>query len=383
MATGAALMTWFAAAGAALWLAVLIAPWQPWRIGETLEPEPDPAPGTGPWPLDDITVLIPARDEAAVIGGTLAALDGQGAGLRVLLIDDQSGDGTAAIARAAGLEKLHVISGMPPPAGWSGKLWALEQGRARVETPLILLLDADIAIAPGMIVALARKRERDGLAMVSLMAALRMDGVWERLLMPAFIHFFKLLYPFRLANRPGRRFAAAAGGCILIDGQALDRIGGFAAIHGALIDDCALAAAIKRAGGRIWIGLSHGVRSRRAYPTLASVWDLVARTAYAQLRRAPLLLALCTLLMMTAFGAPVAALAIVDGLAAALGLLGLATMALAYLPVLRYYRRSPFWALAMPVIGTLFLLMTWTSAIRHWRGKGVRWKGRHYAIGGA
>ena len=372
-------MLWsgLAAAGAAMWLSILFVPWQPWRVRERLEPQRgDDAAGVG---LEDVTVLIPARDEAAVIGETLAALGDQGPGLRVILVDDRSGDDTAEVARRAAPDSLSldVCNGAPLVDGWTGKLWALEQGRRRIETPLTLLLDADITLRPGMVRALLAKREKSGAALVSVMAALRMKGGWERLLLPAFIFFFRLLYPFHLANKPGGWVAAAAGGCVLIDTAALTRIGGLSAIRGALIDDCALARAVKEAELRTWVGSTSGAVSHRAYPTLGAVWRMVARTAYTQLRYSPALLLLCTLLMALAFWAPVAGLGGPPAaqIAAAVGLVA---MAVCYLPTLLYYRRSPAWALALPLIGTLYLAMTWHSALRDWGGRRSEWKGRVY-----
>ena len=373
------MMLWsgLAAAGAAIWLCILVLPWQPWRVRERLEPETEGDEGeTG---LADVTVLIPARDEAAVIGETLAALGRQGRGLRVILVDDRSGDGTAEVARRAATEALNldVYTGEPLADGWTGKLWALEQGRRHVETPLILLLDADITLRPGMIRALLARKEESGAALVSVMAALRMQRGWERLLLPAFIFFFRLLYPFHLANGPSRWVAAAAGGCVLMETAALDQIGGFDAIRGALIDDCALARAVKDAGLRTWVGVTSGAVSHRAYPTLGAVWRMVARTAYTQLRYSPALLLLCTLLMALAFWAPIAGLGgpLAARIAAAAGLVG---MAVCYVPTLRYYRLSPAWALALPLIGTLYLAMTWHSALRDWGGRRSVWKGRVY-----
>ena len=372
-------MLWngLAAAGAALWLCVLVLPWQPWRVRERLEPEP--GEDAADVSLEDVTALIPARDEAAVIGDTLAALGRQGRSLRVVLVDDRSGDDTAEVARQAAPAALalDVCAGAPLPEGWTGKLWALEQGRRRIETPLTLLLDADITLRPGMIPALLARKEESGTALVSVMAALRMRGGWERLLLPAFIFFFRLLYPFHLSNGPGRRVAAAAGGCVLIETSVLARIGGFEAIRGALIDDCALARAVKEAGHRTWTGVSRGAESHRTYPTLGAVWRMVARTAYTQLRYSPVLLLVCTLLMALMFWAPIAGLAgpLTAQIAGGVGLVG---MALCYLPTVRYYRLFSAWALTMPLIGTLFLAMTWHSALRDWGGRRSEWKGRVY-----
>ncbi|HYW93808.1 MAG TPA: glycosyltransferase [Gammaproteobacteria bacterium] len=359
--------------GCLMWLGVLLVPWQPWRVRERLEADPGaPEPS-----LDDVTVLIPARDEADVIGETLAGLGEQAPGARVVVIDDGSSDGTAARARAAGAE---VITGSPLPEGWAGKLWALEQGRRTVDTPLILLLDADIRLRPGTLAAMRARLRRERLQLVSLMAELRMHSPWERMLLPAFVFFFRLLYPFGLANDPRRRTAAAAGGCLLLEAAALDRAGGFASLRGAIIDDCSLARRIKAAGGRTWVGLSHAAISLRRYERLSAIRDMVARSAYTQLRYSALLLALCTVLMVAAFWLPLAALA-GPAPARSVALVSLAAMATAYLPTLRFYRLPAWWCLALPVIGGCFLAMTWISALRYWRGERSRWKGRVYQRG--
>jgi len=279
-----------AVAGAAIWLIILILPWQPWRIRERLE-----AMGATPdASLNEVTVLIPARDEAVTIGDTLRALGQQGTGLHVIVIDDQSSDATADIARSSAPPtiSLSVIAGTPLPDGWAGKLWALEQGRGHATTRLVMLLDADIALVPGMIAALLAHKQRLGAGFVSLMASLRMTSPAERLLMPAFVYFFKLLYPFALSNSTNRLIAAGAGGCILMDRALLEGLGGFGALKGAIIDDCALSRAAKRHGARTWIGLSHGVRSMRAYDDVRTIWHMVARTAFTQLHYSPLLLIL-------------------------------------------------------------------------------------------
>lgn len=286
--------------GLVLWVTVLLLPWRPWAVRERLEPR-----GFAPVvDLSDITAVVPARDEAATIGRTVTALARQGTGLRILVIDDESSDGTGTVAAGAGGDSVTVIAGAPLPTGWTGKLWALEQARGRVRTPRILLVDADIELRPGMVAALRERMERGRYALVSVMARLRMETFWERLLMPAFVWFFRLLYPFALANRPGSRFAAAAGGCILVERHRLEAIGGFGALRDAVIDDCTLAARIKRAGGATWVGLTHGAISHRSYRRLADVHEMVARTAFAQLRYSWLLLAACTLLMLAAFPAP-------------------------------------------------------------------------------
>lgn len=361
--------------GLLMWLAVCLLPWRPWSTRPHLEA----SAGDASDPLDDVTVLIPARDEAELIAATLRAAMSQGAGLHAIVIDDDSSDGTADEARSVGDPRVRVISVPPSPPGWSGKLWALEQGLALVETPLTLLLDADIALAPGILAQLHRHRRQQELTLASLFVELRMRSIWERLMVPAFGYFFRLLYPFRRSNAPGSRVAAAAGGCVLVKTQALRQLGGFAAFRDALIDDCTLAQRIKAGGGRTWIGLTRAAHSRRPYPSLASIWDLVTRCAYTELRYSPLRLAACTVLMLLAFCAPVAGLFAPLPAARLIAAGALVAMMASYLPTLRYYRRNPLWALALPAIGALYLAMTWTSAIRYWRGTRSRWRGRAYS----
>lgn len=367
---------WVAAPGAIIWLAVLLAPWRPWSTRERLagEPElPKPDPSL-------LTVVIPARNESRQIGPTLAALRTHLADVPVLVVDDQSTDGTAESARAAGLASLRLIDGKPMPDGWTGKLWALEQGLAEVRTPLVLLLDADIEIAAGIVPRMIDEKQRLQVDLLSLMATLRGHGFWERLLLPAFVYFFKLLYPFRLANSPNRLVAAAAGGCVLVETDTLRGIGGLAALRSELIDDCALARKVKDSGGRTWLGLSRSVTSHRRYNGLGGIWQMVARTAYTQLRYSPLLLALCVLLMVAAFWLPVAGLFAPLVAARWLAAIALTAMVLAYLPMLLYYRHSPLWALLLPLTGTLYLAMTLDSARRYYLGRRSSWRGREYAV---
>ncbi|UCG14822.1 MAG: glycosyltransferase [Deltaproteobacteria bacterium] len=366
-----------ALAAAAIWTTVLFLPWRPWSTREFLDAAASSAEET----LDDITVLIPARDEAKTIQRTLPALEVQGRELRIIVVDDRSTDGTAEIARRAGTEDLFVLAGKPLPPGWSGKLWALEQGRSHIRTPLTLLLDADIELEPGILAELRRAMETKGVHLVSLMATLRMSSFWERLLLPGFIYFFKTLYPFRLSNSDHSRVAAAAGGCILLKTRILNEIGGFGGLRGELIDDCALARRIKGKGYKTWIGLSHSVLSLRGYEDLRTIWDMVARTAFTQLRYSGFMLALCTVFMVASFWLPPVGLLIPSVMAKALSALALGAMMLSYLPTLKFYGISFLWALTMPLIGTLYLAMTWTSAVNHWLGAGSHWKGRDYTKG--
>jgi hopene-associated glycosyltransferase HpnB len=355
------------------WVALLLAPWRPWGTGERLEV----AGGSSDKSLEDITVLIPARNEAAVIERTLTALRSQGNAFLTILIDDQSSDETVALARSSLIPGLTILSGSPLPVGWTGKLWALEQGWRHVKTKFVLLLDADIELEPGVLPVLRQKiEERD---LVSVMAHLRMQAFWERLLVPAFVYFFKLIYPFRLGNDPRSRVGVAAGGCILLRCVALQNIGGFAPLRTAIIDDCSLAKRIKEARGRTWTGLSRSVRSHRPYERLADFWEMVARTAFTQLRYSGWLLLATTFLMFLGFWMPLIGLFVLPAPVKGFAVVGVMAMMISYLPTLRYYRRSVFWALALPLIGGLYLLMTWSSAFRFWQGRRSAWKGRVYA----
>jgi hopene-associated glycosyltransferase HpnB len=361
--------------GALPWAGVLLVPWGPWRVREVLDSKIDPQETID---LSDITVLIPARNESLTVQPMLQALDAQGAGMEIVLIDDQSDDDTIRFARAA-TQSLQIVSVHALPAGWSGKLWALEQGLKHVQTPLTLLLDADIELSPGILAALRERMQQDNLALVSLMASLRMQSFWERLLMPAFIYFFKLLYPFRLSNMPHcRQVAAAAGGCVLLRTRVLEELGGFHSLRDALIDDCALAERVKSLGYRTWVGLTHSVRSLRAYDDLAGIWNMVARSAFTQLRYSIVRLLACTAIFIAAFWIPPAALMLPDAVVKMVAATTLGAMMLSYLPTLRFYSRSPAWALAMPLIGSLYLAMTWTSAVRYWCGYRSYWKKRTY-----
>ncbi|MFQ5937463.1 MAG: glycosyltransferase [Acidiferrobacterales bacterium] len=361
---------------ALIWLAILLLPWGPARVREVLDAHADAPPDTE---LSDVTVLIPARNEAASIATTLQALNGQGHGLKIVLVDDESTDATIEVARRTARHELRVITGRPLPTGWAGKLWALEQGRAQLDRPLTLLLDADIKLGAGMLVALRNKLQRDGYQFVSVMAALRMRNFWEKLLLPAFVFFFRLLYPFRLSNNPRHpHVAAAAGGCVLLETRLITDIGGFEALRGALIDDCTLARRVKAVGAKTWIGLTHSARSVRAYEGFSAIWDMVARSAFTQLHYSAAALFACTLILIVAYWLPVAGLLFPSVWAQYIAALALAAMITSYLPTLRFYGLAGTWALAMPVIGTLYLAVTWSSALRYWRGQRSHWKGRIY-----
>ena len=398
------------AAGVA-WVYLVAAHGGYWRTSQRLprvSGEPDV------WP--DVVAVVPARNEAAMLPVTLPALLGQDypGVLAVIVVDDGSSDGTgevaAGIAATAG-RPLRVISGTPPPDGerWAGKVWAMAQGLRAAEAQgppappataggrsgsagYVLFTDADIAWqAPDTLRRLVAAAEGDDRDLVSQMALLRAASGWERVVVPAFVYFFAQLYPFRRVNVPGSRTAAAAGGCMLIRRETLDKAGGVAQIRGALIDDVAMGRLIKGQRGRTWLGLSRQVVSVRPYPGLASLWQMVARSAYTQLRYSPVLLAGTLLGLLFLYALP--PVGTVIGLAALLaghgagvgvpaaltfgaGLAGWALMSLSFVPMLRLYRLSPLRAPGLPLIALLYAAMTADSARRHYAGLGAQWRGR-------
>jgi hopene-associated glycosyltransferase HpnB len=366
----------------AIWAYLLIGRGGFWL---TREREDGTAVGDGPWP--PIVAVVPARDEAETVGKTIISLlqqDYRGE-FSVILVDDQSRDGTAEIARAAAAShgeaaRLTVLAGRPLPAGWTGKLWAQHQGvegaSALAHPPAYLLLtDADIVYAAHALRALVVRAEEGRYVLTSLMAELRCTTLAERFFIPAFIFFFQMLYPFAWANNPRRGTAAAAGGCMLVRRDALAQAGGMAAIRAELIDDCALAKKLK-AHGPIWMGLTHAVSSIRAYPGLADIRRMVSRTAYAQLRYSLLLLAATVAGLALAFIAPVILALSAAGAARFLGIAAWLMMAFALVPTLRFYRASPLWAAALPAIAATYMAFTLDSAYQHWRGRSGMWKGR-------
>jgi len=359
----------------AFWLVMLLLPWQPWRNREALKVS-NPATNAD---LSDISVIIPARNEASQISRTLAALAEQGKNLHVIVVDDQSQDDTAHQARSFRHLDLSVIDGQALPKGWTGKLWALHQGVTAMQRPITVLLDADITLAPGVLVSLRAKMQHEKLALVSVMAQLSMRTYWEKLLLPAFIYYFKQLYPFALSNNPRVKFvAAAAGGCIMMESATLKAIGGFAGIKATLIDDCALARRVKQKGYTTWLGLSRDVYSHRPYDGLGPIWEMVSRTAFHQLKYSLFLLLIVTTLFLTIYALPWLGLFSNSTFGQASSALSLAIMMAMYFPILRYYQRSPLWCLAVPLIALLYLAMTWSSAIAHWTGSGTGWRGRRY-----
>lgn len=356
-----------------IWAYLLCGHGRFWQSGPTL---PAATPACAP----EVSVVVPARDEAEVIAATLRSLLAQNypGPFRVILVDDGSGDGTGDVARAFDDPRLSVLRGATRPAGWSGKLWAVAQGVDAATGDYILLTDADIAHDPGHLSALVAYAEANRLDLVSEMVSLACDSLAERALVPAFVFFFQLLYPFARVNDPGSGTAAAAGGTMLARRAALDRAGGVASVRGALIDDVTLGAALKQRGP-IWLGHATMARSVRPYPRFADIWRMIARTAFVQLRFSTLLLIAATLGMTLTWLAPPALALFGHGAARWIGAASWIAMAGSYLPTLRRFARSPLWAVALPLIACFYMAATIGSAVDHWRGRGVVWKGRAYA----
>jgi hopene-associated glycosyltransferase HpnB len=356
-----------------IWLYLVFAHGTFWQSGPVL-------PVAYPSDAPTLAVVVPARDEAAVIQDSLQSLLSQDyAGpFRVILVDDNSTDATGRIARAMADARLTVVDGAARPAGWSGKLWAVSQGvTAAGDAELILLTDADIVHDPAHLSSLVSKIERYGLDLVSEMVRLKCDTWAERALVPAFVFFFQLLYPFAWVNDGLRATAAAAGGTILIRRRVLDRIGGIESVRGALIDDVALAASVKK-GGRIWLGHSDLARSVRPYDSVADVWQMIARTAFVQLRYSWMLLILTTVGMALTWLLPPALTVFGHGKAFWCGLTAWLMLSGSYLPTLKRFGRSPLWAPFLPLVASFYMAATIGSAVNHYLGRGVAWKGRAY-----
>ena len=334
------------------------------------------------WPA--VVVVIPARNESEVIALSVQSLLQQdySGPLAIIVVDDDSGDDTAAVAKHTATEipnrQLTVIRGKGPSGGWTGKLWALNQGIAAAETSrpeYLLLTDADIVHAPDTLARLVTHALAGRFVLTSFMAKLRCQSFAERTHVPAFIYFFQMLFPFSWVCRPESKVAAAAGGCMLVRADALAKVGGIASIHNALIDDCSLAAELKTIGP-IWLGLTDRVRSVRPYNTLSDVRQMISRSAYAQLRYSPLLLAATTAGMVITFVIPPMLAIFTTGLPRYLGLLTWLMMAISFMPTLRFYRVSRFWSITLPGIASLYLYYTLNSAYQYLRRRGGQWKGR-------
>lgn len=381
-----------AALSLAAWIYLLVARGGFWRAN-CVRPKSRPAALSS---HPRVVAVVPARDEAETIGRTVTSLlrQGYGSALTVVVVDDGSQDGTAECARRAAAaipgqaHRLYVLAGRELPPGWSGKVWAMDQGIRHADAiepqaAYLLLTDADIEHDPANLGILVAMAEAGCLDLVSLMVRLRTDGAWARLLIPAFVFYFQKLFPFAWVNDPRRATAAAAGGCMLVRRTALRNAGGIESIRGELIDDCALARRIKRHGA-IWLGLTTAVKSLRPYEGLGDIWRMVARTAFEQLRHSTWLLLASVLGMTIMYLGPPLCLAggllRGDSAAAAIGGLAWLLMAAAYRPTLALYREPAWRAMTLPIAGLLYTLMSIDSAWRSWRGRGGGWKARTYAL---
>ncbi len=379
-----------AAMALAIWLYLLLGRGLFWRGAER---DDRLAASMTPTSWPGVTAIVPARDEAEVIARSIGSLLGQSypGAFSVVLVDDGSSDETADLARAAERAgdsvRLTIVRGSEPPPGWTGKLWAMQSGlRAVNETAapadFVLFTDADIAYsAPDALERLVAGALHQRTVLTSLMVKLRCDSFAERMLVPAFVFFFAKLYPFGWVNDPRRKIAAAAGGCMLVRREALNAAGGLATIRGALIDDCALGAVMKRQGP-IWLGLTERIESLRDYPGFGDIRRMVARSAYAELRYSPLRLVGAVAGMVLTYLAPPLLAIFGEGWARGLGLAAWGIMALSFQPMLRLYGRNPAWGLALPLIAFIYTAFTIDSAIQHWRGRGGAWKGRFQAAAG-
>ncbi|MFK4111183.1 glycosyltransferase [Streptomyces sp. NPDC002176] len=379
-------IVWTAAVSLAVWCWLLLGQGFFWRTDVRLPPRREPEV----WP--PVCVVVPARDEAAVLPASLPSLLAQDYPGRaeVFLVDDGSRDGTGELARdlsrRLGGLPLTVDSPGEPPEGWTGKLWAVRHGiaLARARDPEYLLLtDADIAHAPDSLRSLVAAARTGDFDLVSQMARLRAESPWERLVVPAFVYFFAQLYPFRWIGRRGARTTAAAGGCVLLRTDMAARARIPDAVRHAVIDDVAVARAVRASGGHLWLGLADRVDSVRPYPGLGELWRMVSRSAYAQLRHSPPLLLGTVVGLALVYLVPPAAVvvgtAMGDTPTWVLGSVAWAVMVVTYMPMLRYYRQPLWLAPLLPFTAFLYLLMTLDSAVQHYRGRGAAWKGRTYA----
>jgi len=360
----------FSLVALAIWIYLAGAHGRFWSSGPELAPR-------APLETPAVDIIVPARDEAATITPVIASLLAQDypGEFRVILVDDGSTDGTASLAGSA--DRLTVLRGESKPPEWSGKLWALNQGVLASRAPLLLFTDADIVHDPRHLSALVAGQQARGLGMVSEMVHLNCESFAERALIPAFIYFFQMLYPFQRVNDARSNTAAAAGGTILIRREVLATAGGIAIVKNALIDDVALARVIKPLAP-IYLGHSGLAASIRPYPRFADIGNMISRTAFTQLRYSTAALVATVVGLVLVWIVPIATAVSGSGGEAGVGLAGYLIAASTYLPTLRRYGRSPFWALSLPLIALFYLGATCDSALNHWRGIGARWKNRAY-----
>ena len=374
----------------AIWLHLFFGRGWFWRIGKL---DADAFVGKAPTEWPRIVVVVPARNEAETIETAVTSLVRQDylGEFSVVVVDDHSEDATAALARQAAHEnragdRVKVASASGLLEGWTGKLWALNEGVAddAAEQPAYYwFTDADVSHAPDTLRRLVVRAEQEKLELASLMVLLQAKSLPARALIPAFLYFFLMLYPPRWIADEELNTAGAAGGCILVRQKALERIGGLAAIRGEVIDDCALAKTVKLSGGKVWMGLTRKSTSLRAYGTFGEIRDLIARTAFTQLRYSTLILVGTLAGMFLTYVAPVILLFAHDSTARMLGVVACLLMTLSFLPTVRFYRLSILWTPLLPLTALFYVYATWLSAVRYWMGKGGQWKGRAQAPRGA
>jgi hopene-associated glycosyltransferase HpnB len=353
-----------------VWLYLYFLHGQFWASAPELRP-------AAPVAFPDVDIVIPARDEAETIGPVIASLVNQNyaGNFRVILVDDNSTDGTA--EKAGTHPRLTILTGQPKPVGWSGKLWALSQGIAASTAPVLFLADADIAHDPRHLSTLVSRLEAPRVEMVSEMVRLNCVSWPEKFLIPAFIYFFQMLYPFARVNDPRSSVAAAAGGTVLIRREALARIGGLEKIKGALIDDISLAREVKK-HGPIYLGHSGLATSIRPYPHVRDIWNMIARTAFTQLNYSGAVLAMTILGLALVWLVAPWTILFGHGWRFVFGLAAFALAAASYFPTLDRYRQPKYFAIALPLIALFYMAATIASAVNHWRGTGATWKSRAY-----
>lgn len=357
----------------AIWLYLLFGTGGFWRVKLRREPQVTAA---------RVVAIVPARDEAEIIGTSIRSLLAQtDVDLRTVLVDDNSTDGTGSVAREAAAwvgteDRVTIIQGSPLPDGWTGKLWAVQQGidaALAVDPDFLLLTDADIEHAPQSVASLVAIAEAGKYDLASYMVKLHCTTLPERLLIPAFVYFFFQLYPPKWISDPQSKVAGAAGGCMLVRPEMLKRAGAMRSISSEIIDDCSLARQVKRAGGKLWLGLTESARSIRSYRTFGEVERMIARSAFNQLRHSVLLLIVAVIGLILTYMVPVFLL--FDPWWP-FGLAAFGLMALSYWPMVRFYRLNPLWAFALPLAALFYLASTLDSAMRYWTGAGGQWKGR-------
>lgn len=376
-----------------IWIIILLLPSKGYRYREvfTIQNTKNNEKNSN---LPFISVIIPARNEEAVLEETLPFLLRQDYPIErweVILVNDQSTDNTKAVAEKIQNEcskngLLRIIDSQPLAKGWAGKMWALHQGIQIAKGDWILLTDADLQYSPGLLKSLIYKTTEHSWKMFSLMARLKTDIFWEKLLIPAFLYFFKLMYPFQLVQKKQSKVAAAAGGCILIDKKTLESIGGIQAIQGALIDDISLAKVVKKAGNEICLMDAPNLKSMRGYDTLSGIWNMVARSAFTELKYSYLRLFGCILIMLLMFAIPLVSIIMpIFSLAnysietAICGLFTWILIICTYAPSIFYFHLSFMWAISLPFGALLYLCMTIDSAFRYLLGTKATWKGRDYS----